>query len=332
MKALGGQECDIAQVEGGRTRMRELIRTNDPVKISWLTAVLAEQGIDAIVLDTHMSILEGQIGAIPRRIMVVDEDFDAARALVTSAEREVADNETIDMLLDGRVLLRQPKEGYRVAIDPILLAASIEANPNDRVLDVGSGVGAAALCLAARCRGVEIFGLELQPKLVEISQSNAAESGLDVSFLEGDLLDPPSTIAAGGFAHVMANPPYLPPDRADPRTGAAKAMSHIEGAARLSHWVAFLLRMASPNGTVTMVHRADRLDEILSLLHGHAGEIVVFPIWPRPEVSPKRVIVRARVGSLAPLRISPGIVLHEAESRYTGMASNVLINAAPLVI
>ena len=59
--------------------MKELIRTNDPVKISWLTAVLAECGIDAIVLDTHMSILEGQIGVIPRRIMVIDEDFEAAR-------------------------------------------------------------------------------------------------------------------------------------------------------------------------------------------------------------------------------------------------------------
>ena len=44
--------------------MKELIRTNDPVKVSWLTAVLAECGIYAILLDTHMSILEGQIGVI----------------------------------------------------------------------------------------------------------------------------------------------------------------------------------------------------------------------------------------------------------------------------
>ncbi|MEC8370785.1 MAG: DUF2007 domain-containing protein, partial [Pseudomonadota bacterium] len=88
--------------------MKELIRTNDPVKISWLTAVLAERGIDAIVLDTHTIILEGQIGAVPRRIMVIDEDFEAARALVNSAERADEDTETVDKLLDGRVLLRQP--------------------------------------------------------------------------------------------------------------------------------------------------------------------------------------------------------------------------------
>ncbi|MEC7204888.1 MAG: DUF2007 domain-containing protein, partial [Pseudomonadota bacterium] len=76
--------------------MKELIRTNDPVKISRLTTVLAECGIDAIVLDTHMSILEGQIGVIPRRIMVIDEDFEAARALVNSAERADEDTETVD--------------------------------------------------------------------------------------------------------------------------------------------------------------------------------------------------------------------------------------------
>ena len=312
--------------------MKELVRTNDPVKISWLMAVLAKRGIDAIVLDTHMSNLEGQIGAIPRRIMVIDEDFEAARALVNSAERAHVDTETVDALLDGRVLLRQPKQGYRVAIDPVLLAASIEAGAGERVLDVGAGVGAAALCLASRCEGAELYGLELQPELVELARSNAAESGLKVDFHQGDLLDPPVPIAAGGFTHVMANPPYLPPERADPRTGFAKAKSHIEGDARLSHWIDFVLGMASPNGKVTMIHRADRLDEILALLNGRAGEIVVFPIWPRPEVSPKRVIVRAKVGSGALLRISPGIVLHEANGRYTEMASDVLQNASPLAI
>ena len=99
----------------------------------WLTAVLAECGIDAIVLDTQMSILEGQIGVIRRRIMVIDEDFEAARAFVNSAERAFDETETVDALLDGRVLLRQPKDGYRVAIDPVLLAASIEAGAGERV-------------------------------------------------------------------------------------------------------------------------------------------------------------------------------------------------------
>ncbi|MEL0112731.1 MAG: DUF2007 domain-containing protein, partial [Rickettsiales bacterium] len=69
--------------------MKELVRTNDPVRISWLTAILSAQGIDAIVLDNHTSILEGQIGAIPRRVMVIDEDFEAARVIVSAAEQDL---------------------------------------------------------------------------------------------------------------------------------------------------------------------------------------------------------------------------------------------------
>ena len=59
--------------------MIELLRTNDPVLISWLRALLADLGIEAHVFDTHTSVLEGSAGAIPRRIMVAEEDH--ARAL-----------------------------------------------------------------------------------------------------------------------------------------------------------------------------------------------------------------------------------------------------------
>lgn len=65
--------------------MKELVRTNDPVLLSWLQALLADAGIDAVVLDTHMSIVEGSIAAIPRRLMVADEDHGAARRLVEAA-------------------------------------------------------------------------------------------------------------------------------------------------------------------------------------------------------------------------------------------------------
>ena len=64
--------------------MREVLRSNDAVWLSWLTALLADAGIAAVVLDTHMSIVEGSIGALPRRLMVADDDH--ARALAVLAE------------------------------------------------------------------------------------------------------------------------------------------------------------------------------------------------------------------------------------------------------
>jgi Putative prokaryotic signal transducing protein len=65
--------------------MRELLRTNNPVRLSWLQALLNDSGIDSLVLDHHTSLIEGSIGAIPRRLMVADRDFARARALLAEA-------------------------------------------------------------------------------------------------------------------------------------------------------------------------------------------------------------------------------------------------------
>lgn len=65
--------------------MVELLRTNDPVMLSWLIALLRDSGIEAVVLDTHMSAFEGSIGAIPRRLMVMSGDLIRARKLLDEA-------------------------------------------------------------------------------------------------------------------------------------------------------------------------------------------------------------------------------------------------------
>ena len=65
--------------------MQEVVRSNDPVRLSFLTAYLAESGIEALVLDQHTSIVEGSIGALERRLMVADHDAERARALLDEA-------------------------------------------------------------------------------------------------------------------------------------------------------------------------------------------------------------------------------------------------------
>ncbi|HUC71598.1 MAG TPA: DUF2007 domain-containing protein [Stellaceae bacterium] len=62
--------------------MKELLRTNNPVRLSWLQALLTDSGIESVVLDHHTSLVEGSIGAIPRRLMVADRDLIRARALL----------------------------------------------------------------------------------------------------------------------------------------------------------------------------------------------------------------------------------------------------------
>ena len=65
--------------------MVEILRTNDPVLLSWLHALLADSGVEAIILDGHTSVLEGSANAIPRRLMVIEEDAARARRLLDGA-------------------------------------------------------------------------------------------------------------------------------------------------------------------------------------------------------------------------------------------------------
>ena len=235
-----------------------------------------------------------------------------------------------DSFLDGTVILRQPVDGYRAAIDPIMLAASVTAEPRQRVLEAGTGHGAAAICLARRVPDCHVTGIEIQPDAVRLANDNARLNGLagKVQVMVGDLVRPLPRIAAGGFDHAMANPPFLDAARADGSPVEGRVAANVEGDAKLGDWIGFLLRMVRAKGTITLIHRADRLDEILALLHGNAGETVVFPLWPKRGVAAKRVIVRARKGIRTPLMVSPGLVLHEDDGTYTEQADAILRGGA----
>ena len=65
--------------------MKELLRTNDVVRLSWLQALLGDSGIESLILDHHTSLVEGSIGAIPRRLVVAERDYRRARALLAAA-------------------------------------------------------------------------------------------------------------------------------------------------------------------------------------------------------------------------------------------------------
>jgi tRNA1(Val) A37 N6-methylase TrmN6 len=82
--------------------------------------------------------------------------------------------------------------------------------------------------------------------------------------------------------------------------------------------------MARAKGTVTFIHRADRIDALLGHIAGRAGEVVIFPLWPGTGKPASRVLVRARKQIAAPARLAAGLVLHEPDGRFTAAAEAVL--------
>lgn len=237
---------------------------------------------------------------------------------------------TEDALLGGRVRLRQPAQGYRVAIDPVLLAAALPGGFRGRIADLGCGAGAAALCAAARLPDATVVGIERDRVLADLARQNVALNDLTAR-MEIVTADIRATGNAEPFDAVIANPPYLEPERANAQSDPRKAAATIEDDASLDIWVDAALDRLRPKGTLAIVHRADRLDDLLAALRGRAGEIVVFPLWPKAGVAAKRVIVRARKAIRSPLVLSAGLVLHEADGRYTAAAEAVLRDGAALI-
>lgn len=248
--------------------------------------------------------------------------------MATASSAEPGDP-AADALLGGRLRLHQPAEGYRAAIDPVLLAAAVPAVPGERLLELGLGSGAAALCLLARVPGCRVVGLELQPELAALARRNAEANGLAgrLEVVEGDLRRLPPGLGRG-FDRVFANPPFH--DAASPAPGAQRAAAHHAAAGSLADWVAAGLRCLGPRGTLSLILRCDRLPETLAALEGKAGELRLLPLWPKPGRPAKRLLLQARKGARAPLALLPGMLLHEADGGFTLAAEAVLRDAAAL--
>lgn len=219
---------------------------------------------------------------------------------------------TQDRFLDGRLTIGQPCTGYRAAMDPVLLAAACPARPGQSVLELGCGAGVASLCLGWRVGGLRLVGLELQAEYADLARRNAAQNGIALEVLEGDLAAMPGALRALSFDHVIANPPYFAA-----QNGTAAANAGRERAQReqtpLEIWVRAGLKRLQPGGQITMIQNADRLADLLSALRaGAAGSVVVLPIAPRAGRPAGRILVSARKGGRGALRLMAPLVLHAA--------------------
>ena len=179
---------------------------------------------------------------------------------------------TEDRLLGGRITVRQARDGYRAGMDAALLAAACDAKPGHRVIEAGCGPGAALLAAAARRPEVFFTGLERDEAALELAHANIALNGLGdrVEALAGDVAEPFSHLKLKVFDAALANPPFF--DDASALRGPAPARRPAwiadDG---LAAWTGFLLKAVREGGTITIIHRADRLGEILALLGGKAG-------------------------------------------------------------
>ncbi len=227
-------------------------------------------------------------------------------------------------LLGGRVRLRQPAKGYRAGMDAALLAAAAGAQPGERVIEAGCGAGAVLMQLAARAPGVSLTGLERDPFMAALARENAALNRAEARVLDGDVAAGFRCLGLEPFERAVSNPPFFddPGALRAPSPGKHGAWMADDG---LAAWTRFLLKAVREGGRIVMIHRADRLADLLVLLGETAGSFSVRPVHPYADEPAKRVLVQAIKTGRAPLRLLPPLILHDrAGGRHTPEAEAIL--------
>lgn len=256
----------------------------------------------------------------------------------TTTEAPVCPPFSEDALMGGRVQLRQPLQGYRAGMDAALLAAALDAKPGERVLEAGCGAGAALFQAAARTAQAAFTGVERDLGALALAKQNVTLNGVEgrVIVRAGDV---GRGFAGQGFLRpaeppfdlAFANPPFFDDPAAIRGPAPSKQAAWIANTG-LDAWTRFLLKAVREGGRVVMIHRAERLFDLLALLSGQAGSFQVRPVHPFADAAAKRVLVCAVKTGKAPLILHPPLILHErGAAKHTPEAEAVLRGEANLV-
>ena len=233
---------------------------------------------------------------------------------------------TNDYLLNKKIKIFQPKDGYRASTDAVFLSSLLDSKKvkkDDTILDVGSGTGAISLCLASRLKDVKITGIDIQKDLVELSNMSSKENGFDdfLTYINTDIRQKTS-LPSGTFSFVITNPPYSDHDMPSPNE--SKKLAHNHQDFDLTGWLSFCLKMLKPKGYLLVINRAEAINEIITAIDKKAGSINVLPIYSKLGQDAKRVAVIAQKTAKGITKILPPFYTHNEDGSYTDKAQSIL--------
>ena len=240
-------------------------------------------------------------------------------------------------LLDKKVTLWQQVGGYKASTDSVLVAAACPVKPNQTVLDMGCSAGNITYPLLWRVPEAIVTGIDIQTEYLALAEQNKDENNPDyhARFIHGDVRTYRLDDAKDRYDHVVTNPPYLETGKhlVSPNDGIAKARGHNtdENIQTLKEWLDTAHAVLKSGGTLTLIHRADMLDQIIQRLGKRFGAVEIIPIYTKPNRDAKRVIVRAIKDRKTPARLREAILLQNADDTYTQAADNILRGGAPIL-
>ena len=179
------------------------------------------------------------------------------------------DEELTDLCINHWKVL-QKKQGFRFSIDAVLLAHFIQPAAKQRLLDLGTGSAVIPLLVAARHPDVPIDGIELQPAIAAMAQRSVQYNQLQqqIRIIQYDLTKLPKQYEQQ-YDWVTSNPPFFPVGTGKQNPNEQIALSRHEIACNLKQLVQCSARCLKSRGHFALIHRAERLPEILSCCMQH---------------------------------------------------------------
>ncbi len=227
---------------------------------------------------------------------------------------------TRDAFLGGRLFVAQPARGFRAGLDSVLLGAAVRPHAS-RLLDLGSGVGTAALVALADRPQMQATLVEADPAMAALAAENVLANGMAerARVLTLDLTGRGAERSAAGleadhYESVIANPPFFDPRRGSAPVPARAGARHM-AAAQLDLWVRAAAGHAAPDGEAIFIYPAAGVPALLAACTGRFGALTLLPLSPREGDAAHRVLLRGIKGSRAPFTLLATRVLHHDGSR-----------------
>ncbi|MCK9461951.1 MAG: methyltransferase [Proteobacteria bacterium] len=242
---------------------------------------------------------------------------------------------TVDAAFDGRLLLRQPRSGYRFSADaPLLVWFSCRgaARPARRAADLGAGCGVVGLGLLLAGAAERVVAVEAQERLAALCAENAEANGLGdrLEVVNGDMRESHPALTRRRFDLVVANPPFWPADTGHlPADGERRIACH-EVRIDLDGWIGVAAELLEPRrGRLCAVFPARRVSELLAgLTRGGLGAASLLAVHPSPDAEAELVLVEARPGCAArPTAVEPPLFLRDRDNRDSEAARAVYAGA-----
>jgi tRNA1Val (adenine37-N6)-methyltransferase len=232
----------------------------------------------------------------------------------------IYDNERIDDLQCKGLKLIQKVEGFCFGVDAVLLANFADVRKNDEVIDLGTGTGIIPILLAGKTQARSIIGLEIQKDMAEMAARSIDMNGLEcrVKVVFGDIKDSVACFGKSRFNVVVTNPPYMSRGRGLINPDDTKAISRHEIMCTLEDVIGAGSGLLAPGGQFAMVHRPDRLVDIVYLMRNFGIEPKYLRfVHPSPYKKPNLLLIKGTKGGNPQLKMMDPLYVYDENGNYS---------------